>query len=165
MSALFDSGAPYAFPVSVAFAVYNLLLFAFACTLHAHFRGAAPALRLAAILVEVTAVAGLLILLAPMDPTGTPATVAVILHRVLAGFLSIGSAGAIGSGVWGELKRDDHRAAAFAAVVLAVLLAAAASAALAATQGYPFMGIYQRLTIGAYLIWIFRTAMIEFQRP
>jgi hypothetical protein len=129
-----------------------------------HYRGAPATLRLAAVLVGLTAIAGLFIELFPMDPIGAPATAPGVMHLVLAGLLSLGSAGAVGLGWRGELRRGDRRAASFAAVALAVLLAAAGFAALAATQGLPLMGIYQRLTIGAYLVWIFRTAMIEVRR-
>lgn len=166
VSALFESGAPHALPISIAFAAYNLLLVAFGIGLGTAFRDRPPALRLAAAMVALNGLLGLVIELTPMDPTGAPATPAGIAHLVIAALLSLGSMAAMAAAALGWRSMPGHgRAAAGTAAMLALVVVSGALAAVAATRGLPLMGLYQRLTIGTYLAWVLAVAAGTLREP
>lgn len=155
VSALFETGAPHAANVSFAFVVYNVLLVAFGLGLMLSARGLRSLQALAAAMVLLNGAFGLLIELAPMDPIGAPVTAAGIVHMVLAGLLVLTCMAAMASLALGWWRGRAHPALAAVTVALLVLmLAGGALAALAATAGWPFLGLFQRLTIGAYLVWL-----------
>lgn len=158
VSALFEAGAPLALPVSTAFVSYNLLLIAFGFGLLAAFRSGALFMRLAAAAIILNGVFGLVIELAPMDPLGADATIAGTLHLVLAGLLVVSCTAAMAFNLRGWTGRRARPLIAVTLVLLVVMLATGALAAMAAAQAWPLLGLYQRFTIGSYLLWVFMVA-------
>lgn len=167
VSALFEVGAPFALPISMAFVLYNLLLLAFGVALLLTAKMRQPAETLAAIMILLNGLFGVLIELAPMDAQGTPVTLPGIVHMVLAGLLVLTCMAAMGSAAWGwhvARQRPSFRKVTLALLLL--MLASGALAAMAAAQNWPLMGLYQRTTIGSYLVWIFALAAISWtSRP
>jgi len=157
VSALFEAGAPHALPVSLAFVAYNLLLVAFGAGLA--LRERPWPLRLAAAMILVNGLAGLAIELTPMDPIGAPATVAGAAHLVLAGLLVLTCMAAMAAAAFGWWRQSRRAAVLVSVLLLAVMLVAGALAAMAAAAGWPLLGLYQRLTIAAYLVWVFGLAL------
>lgn len=154
VSALFESGAPHATTVSVAFIIYNLLLMAFGSgLLQQGERTGFP--RLAAMMILLNGAFGLMIELTPMDPVGAPSTVAGTLHLVIAGFLVLTCAAAMSSLaiVWRH-NQALRGLATITLLLLAVMLVSGAVAAAAAALDWPYLGLAQRVTIGSYLAWI-----------
>jgi len=159
VSALFAAGAPHALPISAAFVLYNLLLLAFGAGLLLSFRNEPIALRIAALMVLQSGVYGIVIEAFPMDPMGAPATFAGIAHIVVAALLLFSTIAAMVYAVIGWLDLPEARGAALGTIgLLAIVLVFGALAALAATQGWPLLGLYQRITIGGYLVWLVAVA-------
>lgn len=156
VSALFESGAAFAAPISLAFVAYNLLLIAFGAAI---FRTTAQ-IRNAAAMILLNGIFGVVIELTPMDPIGTPATLPGTLHLILAGLLVVTCAAAMALAALSWIRTRPHRA--FARLTLGLLALMLASGALAATaaQGWPYLGLIQRITIGSYLVWIFSLATL-----
>jgi len=155
VSALFETGALHAAPISAAFVLYNVLLLIFGIGLLADRKLNAPMARLGASMILLNGLFGVLIELTPMDAQGTPVTIPGIVHMVLAGFLVLTCMVAMGAMACDWHRRRKHTA--FKTVTIALLslmLASGALAAMAAAQNWPLMGLYQRLTIGSYLIWV-----------
>lgn len=155
VSALFAAGALYATPISIGFVAYNLLLLFFGLGLFLGKWRKPWQLRLAAAMVLLNGLFGIVIELAPMDAQGTTVTATGIVHMVLAGLLVVTCMAAMGLAALGW--HAEKRSPAFTRstlVLLAIMFVSGAIAAIAAAQNWPLMGVYQRLTIGAYLIWI-----------
>lgn len=155
VSALFETGAPHALAVSLAFVGYNILLVAFGLGLHLVWRDADIWRRLTAWAILLNGAFGLLIELAPMDPVGAPATLPGTVHLVLAGLLVVTCMAAMALMVVSWRRRRTHaRSSGITVGLLILMVGAGALAAGAATAGWPWLGVFQRLTIGSYLVWL-----------
>lgn len=155
VSALFETGAPHALSVSLAFIAYNLLLMAFAAGLLRALAAHPAASRLVPAIIALNGLFGLAIELAPMDPVGAPATPAGVVHLVLAGLLVLTTAGAMAAALATRHATPVYAALArMTLVLLVILLVTGAWAAIAANRSLPMLGLAQRLTIGSYLLWL-----------
>ena len=162
VSALFAVGAPLAGPVSAAFILYNVLLIAFGLGLWAGGREYPLPLRLAAGMILLNGLFGLVIELFPMDAVGAPVTPTGITHMVLAGLLVLTCTAAMALVLFGW--RDRGAFAGGTALLLVLMLAGGALAAMAAAQAWPLVGLFQRITIGSYLVWIAWLALTALRR-
>lgn len=166
VSALFEVGAPYATPISAAFVLYNLLLLVFGIALLATTGTRHLAIRLGAILILLNGLFGVAIELAPMDAQGTPVTLPGIIHMVLAGLLVLTCMAAMATMALGWLKLKQHPTITKTTIaLLPLMLVSGALAASVAAQNWPLMGLYQRLTIGSYLVWILALATVRLREP
>lgn len=160
ISELTATGASRRRQLEPGFVVYNVLVVLFVVGLLFHTRHWGRLFRWGSLTVGLTGVLGLASTPFPMDPIGETATAAGILHLVTAGFLSVGTMAAMllfGMGWWSRPDRQTWSfltLAALAAVFVSGLLAA-----MAAAQGWPAMGLYERITIGIFLVWMFLTAL------
>ena len=105
VSALFETGAVYATPISAAFVAYNMLLLVFGAGLLVSGRMDRRILQVGAVMILFNGLFGVLIELAPMDAQGTPVTVPGIVHMVLAGLLVLTCIAALGAMAWGWRAR------------------------------------------------------------
>ena len=155
-----ERGRPGAWEVQCLFAVYNGLVMAFAVAglsqnLHRGRWAGSFALLLAVGLL------GLLMWPVPMDPIGTGPTPSGILHIALAALMSLASIGAIGLSVLGWRSTPNGAGPAlFSLLCLAMVVASGLLAAIAAVGGWPTMGLLERITIGAFLLWMAVTAVL-----
>ncbi len=158
ISALTESGSSGMGAVIALLVLYNLLLGAFALGVWMRLRAKGPVFWLVAAALGDIALFGLLMLVFPMDKMGTPMTAGGLTHLVVAGFTSVWTMLAIGLMAWGwrRLGRPDR-----ARVDLALLGGVALSgisAALGTGLGWPVAGLFERLTIGLFLVWVALTA-------
>lgn len=105
-------------------------------------------------LVGIMGVLGILILFIPQDPRGTTSTTAGIIHIVLAGLLSLLT---IASTVLGgfAFQQVEHKNMARISWGLAVfILLTGGLTAFAIGQEWQTVGLWERLTIGAFLAWL-----------
>jgi len=163
VSALFEAGAPHALPISLGFVTYNVLLVAFGVGLMTNARQSPS--RLAAMAILINGAIGLAIELAPMDPIGASATLAGTIHLLLAGLLVLTCMIAMGLMAIAWWQEDRLRLVAVTVGLLVVMLATGPVAAMAAAQSWPLLGLYQRLAIGSYLVWLPMVAIVELRRP
>jgi hypothetical protein len=154
--------APFRRAVDSVFLLYNLLLILFAVSLRRQFAAVgARVSRLAALILFLTGLFGVAMsTLFPMDPIGSTPTFGGEMHIILAGFLSVSSILAVfffaralyRQGVW-------RRLAGYSFLTFAVILASGVFAAIAALRSSPVMGLWERITIGAFLQWVFILAL------
>jgi len=162
VSELIETGAPNKALLDALFIIYNLLLGLFGFrilfwTSHKSHRMN----RFAAWTLIVTAFLGLLMPLAfPMDPRGMPVTFVGTMHLVLAGLSSLGTMLAIlFMGLWLKKQPEFENYATYSFVSVAVVFVSGGVAAASAAQVSLYMGLFERITIGAFLQWLFVLAL------
>jgi hypothetical membrane protein len=154
ISELISAGAPNKTLLDGLFIAYNVLVIAFAWALGMSTRGAGSGLAVAgaAILAGVGLVSIVMTLFFPMDPRGSPATTAGLVHLILAGVESLGSILAI---LFFTLGTRDHGAFwVYSLVSVILVFVSGAFAAVTASLGSPVLGLAERVTIGLFLQWI-----------
>lgn len=162
ISELIAAGAPRKALLDALFILYNGLVIAFGIGMSVSLRGNGRRATLAgALTLTALGVFGVVMtLFFPMDLRGTPMTLTGTVHIVLAGamsFLSILTILASGIGFRAIPKLASLRPYSLA-TVLVVLVTGGLAAAGAASES-PHMGVYERLTIGAFLQWILVVAL------
>lgn len=91
----------------------------------------------------------------PMDPRGASPTMIGSIHLALAGLLSLGTISTtLLIGVWFTKQPDNNRYGTISFIACAVIVITGGLAAAAAASASPIMGIFQRMTIGTFMLWI-----------
>jgi hypothetical protein len=108
--------------------------------------------------VLVTGTAGLLMWAFPQDPLGTPLTSGGTVHLVLAGITSIATMVAIGTAVLGWQRAGNSRMMWFSVTFLAIVFTSGLATALALPIGWSLFGLLERITIGAFEMWMLVSA-------
>jgi len=166
VSELIETGAPNKALLDALFIIYNLLvgLFGFRILFWTSHESHTMN-RAAAWTLIVTAFLGLLMPLSfPMDPRGTPVSFVGTMHLVLAGLTSLGTMLAIlFTGLWLRKQPELGNYAMYSFISLAVVFVSGGIAAASAAQVSPFMGLFERITIGAFLQWLFVLALKTLQ--
>jgi hypothetical membrane protein len=169
ISELTAAGAPNRWLLNPLFIVYNLLVIAFAAGVYleagSDSRGRAQGSAAAATLA-VTALLGLLMqFFFPQDPGGLPVTSAGSMHIVAAGLASLASMIAILLAVLWFRKRPDLRGyAAYSWVTLAAIFLSGGLTAGLTVSGSGVMGLSERITIGAFELWLFVIGLVLFRK-
>ena len=161
VSALIMENAPAAAALDPIFTVYNALMVVFAVALGRAFRGSGVALRvIAPALLALTGLTGILMGFYPMDAIGDPLTYGGRVHIWLAG---IASAASMLTVLLVALPLRRHpawrRFAGYSLISFIVIFFSGAFAALAAARLSPVMGLWERVTIGAFLLWVLVLAL------
>ena len=166
VSELIETGAPNKALLDALFIIYNLLvgLFGFRILFWTSHKSRRMN-RFAAWTLIVTAFLGLLMPLSfPMDPRGTPVSFMGTMHLVLAGLTSLGTMLAIlFMGLWLRKQPGLKNYALFSFISLTVVFVSGGMAAASAAQVSPYMGLFERITIGAFLQWLFVLALKTLQ--
>jgi hypothetical protein len=161
--------APYRRAVDGAFVLYNLLIILFSLSLRRGFadRGARVS-PFAALLLFLTGLAGLaMTTLFPVDPKGSEPTFGGQMHATLAGALSVGTILTVYFFAR-SLRRDGgwRRLAGYSFLTLFVILVSGAFAGFAKWRGSQVVGLWERVTVGAFLLWILVVALsLAMTRP
>jgi len=107
-------------------------------------------------LIAVGGLGLILTLFFPMDPRGAPPTVRGRVHLALAGVISLSTILAILFGaIWLGNQQGLSGAATYSFVTLAVVIASGVGAAVATARGSRYLGVWERITIGGFLQWLF----------
>ena len=101
----------------------------------------------------------------PQDPIGSPATPSGGLHLAPAAIKSPSSIIILALSVRQFQARGDVHCAAFCAVVPAITIVFGGAAALATANRWPLMGLFERLTIGAFEAWMLVIAVKVLRHP
>ncbi len=160
ISELLSNGAPNKAILDIVFNIYNVLLLAFALGAYSALKNAPRLSRSAmGILIAVQMLSfswGFF----PMDPLGAEATFAGTMHNVLGGvvaFATIVMPLLLGLGL--RQSVDLRRYAIYSFVSSAIIFVSGLSGVILAGQGVQVFGLFERMTIGAYEIWIMITAL------
>jgi hypothetical membrane protein len=166
ISELIATGAPNTTLLNPLFTLYDLLLVAFGAglLLTVMARSEQNGTRSGAWGALALVVAGLLGVLMnlffPQDPGGPPVTFAGTVHVVLAGVLSLGTMLAmLCTGLW--LRNVPGLRPYWRYSLLSLLLvfiSGGLGAAAIATRS-PYLGLVERVTIGAFIQWVFVIAL------
>lgn len=136
------------------FWLYNLFLGAFSLG----FLKWAPNkhLKLSAIFLMLCAISGMILLVFPQDEIGAQLTPSGLVHLIFAGVTSIATLLAMFLAGFGFRKLKDFRIQKNISFVLgAIVLVSGPLTAFAITQFPDHFGIFERVTIGAFIIWVY----------
>jgi hypothetical membrane protein len=160
ISELLSNGAPNKAILDIVFNVYNALLLAFAIGAFSVLKNS-PRLSRSAMGILV----GIQVLsfswgFFPMDPLGTEATFAGTMHNVLGGIVAFATIlMPLLMGLGFRHASDFRRYAVFSFVASAIIFVSGLTGVVLAGQGYLVFGLFERITIGAYEVWIIITAV------
>lgn len=166
ISELTAVGAPNKMLLDSLFSLYNILLMGFAFGLFRGFQRFANQHwtgKTGSSLIFVVGLIGLLTnLFFPMDARNEPATVTGIIHLVLAGVLSLGTILSTLFLGLGLIKVPYRKGLGiYSLITCGVIVLSGGIAAAAAANLSPIMGIAQRVTIGAFMQWLFILAIAQ----
>jgi hypothetical protein len=165
ISELIAVGAPHTSLLTPLFTLYDILLAAFGAGLllavaHSEQPGTRSGFWGALALIAAGILGVLMNLFFPQDPGGPPVTLAGTVHVALAGVLSLGTMLAIlCTGLW---LRQAPGLYAYWIYSLASLVLVAVSGGLGAAaiaMSSPSLGLVERVTIGAFIQWVFVIAL------
>ena len=160
ISELVAEGAPNRSLLSSLFLIYNLLLSAFGLGIFLKTKDQPRGQKsgyLGSLALVLVGMAGISMELAfPQDPGGIPTTFAGTMHLIMAGVASLGTMiGVLMLGLWFRNFSDLNGLAAYSIVSAAVIFISGGLTAAAMANNFPFFGILQRITIGAFILWLF----------
>ena len=106
-----------------------------------------------------TGFAGLLMWLFRQDAVGSTVTLTGVVHIGLAAVTSLGSIGAIGAAILACRGRPELRPLRlFSLACLVIVFVSGGLAALGIGSGWSYAGLLERITIGAFELWLFVVA-------
>lgn len=160
ISELLSTGAPNKAVLDIVFNIYNILLLAFAIGGFIVLKNAHRLSRVSMSIFIATQIISLSWFLFPMDPFGSKATFAGTMHNVLGGvvaFATILMPLLMGLG----LRRVDgfRKYVVYSFITSAIIFVSGLTGVIAAGQGLHIFGLFERITIGSYEVWLFVTAL------
>ena len=109
--------------------------------------------KLGALFLVITGLASILMWGFPMDSRGYPLTDQGKIHIILAATESLSTV--IATLLFGVgLRKTEHVLSKISLVTGLLLLITGPLAAIATAQNSPYMGLFERITIGVFLLWI-----------
>jgi hypothetical membrane protein len=160
ISELISNGAPNKAILDIVFNIYNALLLAFAIGGYSALKGDPRLCQISMGIFIAIQVLSFSWGFFPMDPLGTQATFAGTMHNVLGGvvaFATIIMPLLMGLG----LRRVNgiQNYPIYSLITSAIIFISGLTGVILAGQGVQLFGLFERITIGCYEIWIFVTAL------
>ncbi|MDP4085867.1 MAG: DUF998 domain-containing protein [Bacillota bacterium] len=157
VSELIASNAPKMPFVQFLFILYNVSLLLFGLGLFQYFEViSGMKMKLMACLIMLIGLIGFIILFFPQDPRGVVMTKAGIIHLILAILSSLLTMFTMVLSLSKLIKYSSLKAfSIYTFVSFLFLFVTGGMAAASVANNSPFGGLYERLTIGAFLQWIF----------
>jgi hypothetical membrane protein len=160
ISELIAFGSPKKALLDPLFDAYNVLVVLFAVGLY-QARNPKRSYVVGTLLLAAAGIVGLIMtLLFPMDPRNAPATVAGQMHILLAGVESVFTIVTVFS--MGIAFRGDKKWLGFSNYSLitgVLILITGVLTAISTAQGSSILGLFERATIGLFLLWVFVVAV------
>jgi len=162
ISGLIAADAPKKAVLDPLFITYNILLGGFGVGLLTAFRERGGAVgKAGAVILIVIGILGLILtIFFPRDAIGAEQTFAGRMHIIFAGLMSLGTMAAIplvGLHLRNAMRLRGH--ARYSFITLAVVIISGIWAVQAAATGSELLGLAERITIGAFILWIFIIAL------
>ena len=162
ISLLASDEAPHALMMNVLFAVYDVVLTLFGLAWwFAERRGRRP---LSAALLSVIGILGLFMFFFRQDAIGSDMTTVGLVHIVLAAAMSLLTMVVILLRGRAEMHGRPG-AALYSFASLAIVFITGGLAAIAIAQHWTYGGVFERLTIGTFLLWVLVEACMLAARP
>jgi hypothetical protein len=160
ISELLSNGAPNKAILDVIFNIYNALLLAFAIGAYSALKNFPRITRVALGILIVIQILSFSWGFFPMDPLGTEATFAGTMHNVLGGVVALATIVMPLLMGLGTRRLDGFkRYATYSFISSAIIFVSGLTGVILAGQGIQLFGLFERITIGSYEVWIFVTAM------
>lgn len=160
ISELISNGAPNKAVLDVVFNIYNALLLAFSIGGYAVLKNAPRPSRIAMGILIAIQILSFSWGFFPMDPIGSEATFAGTMHNVFGGvvaFATILMPLLMGLGLRQTEGFQNYATHSF--VSSAIIFVSGLTGVTLAGQGIQLFGLFERITIGTYEVWIFVTAL------
>lgn len=165
ISELISNGAPNKAILDVVFNIYNTLLLAFAIGGYYVLKSAPRQCRMAMGIFIAVQILSFSWGFFPMDPPGTETTFAGTMHNVFGGvvaFATIIMPLLMGLGL--QQVEGFQNYSRYSFVTSAIIFVSGLTGVILAGYGIQLFGLFERITIGSYEIWIFVTAVM-FLKP
>ena len=159
ISELLSNGAPNKAILDTVFNIYNALLLAFAIGGYITLKNGPRSCRIAMGLLIAIQILSFSWGFFPMDPLGAQATFAGAMHNILGGvvaFATIIIPILMGLGL--RRLKGFSRYAIYSFITSAIIFISAPTGIILSGQGIQVFGLFERITIGSYEVWIFVTA-------
>jgi hypothetical protein len=160
ISELISNGAPNKAILDVVFNIYNALLLVYAIGAYSAMKNLPRVARVSVGILVCIQVLSFSWGFFPMDPLGTAATFAGTMHNILGGivaFATIIMPLLMGLGV--RRLKSFNRYAVYAFISSAIIFTSGLTGVVLAGQGVQLFGLFERITIGTYEVWVFVTAL------
>jgi hypothetical membrane protein len=159
VSELLSNGAPNKFVLDIIFNLYNVLLLVFAIAGATVLKNARRLSRLSMGILIATQIISLSWFLFPMDRPGSQATVAGTMHNVLGGVVAFATILMPMFMGWGLRKSEGFQTYAVYSFISSAIILVSGLTGVILGQGLQMFGLFERVTIGTYEIWIAVTAL------
>lgn len=156
ISELSMASAPKLALMDALFLAYNTLLFIFAVgVLRLATREQNAPLKVSGVFLVVCALSGMAMAFFRQDPIGAPATFSGTMHLALAAVASLSTILAIFFGAAGLGRMEETRSLRLFSRLMGLAVVVTGGLAAAGTSLFPqVFGILERLTIGAFMLWL-----------
>lgn len=160
ISELISNGAPNKAILDVVFNIYNTLLLAFSIGAYSALKNSPRICR-----VSMGLLIGIQILsfswgFFPMDPLGAETTFAGTMHNILGGIVALATIIMPLLMGLGLQRMDGFQGyAKYSFISSAIIFVSGLTGVILAGQGVHLFGLFERITIGTYELWIFVTAL------
>ena len=160
VSELISNNAPNKGILDVVFNIYNALLLAFAIGAYIVLKNAPRLCR-----ISMGIFIGIQILsfswgFFPMDPLGAQATFAGTMHNILGGIVALATIIMPLLMGLGLRQLDGFQGyAKYSFISCAIIFVSGLTGVILSGQGVQLFGLFERITIGTYEVWIFVTAL------
>jgi len=160
ISELISNGAPNKAILDIIFNIYNALLLAFAIGAYIALKNAPRLCRVAMGIFIAIQVLSFSWGFFPMDPLGTETTFAGNMHNILGGIVALATIIMPLLMGLGLRQMDGFQSyAGYAFITSAIIFVSGLTGVILAGQGIHVFGLFERITIGSYEVWIFVTAL------
>jgi len=161
ISELISNGAPNKAILDVVFNIYNALLLVFAIGAFSLLKNSPRICRVAMGLLIGIQILSFSWGFFPMDPLGAEATFAGTMHNVLGGIVALATIIMPLLMGLGLQKMDGFQGyAKYSFISSAIIFVSGLTGVILAGQGVHLFGLFERITIGTYELWIFVTALM-----
>ncbi|MGB7875626.1 MAG: DUF998 domain-containing protein [Anaerolineales bacterium] len=160
ISELLSHGAPNKAVLDVVFNLYNALMLAFAIVAFAVLKNSQRLSRIAMGILIAIQVLSFSWGFFPMDPLGAEATFAGTMHNVFGGIVAFATIiMPLLMGLGFRHTSDFKRYSDFSFIASGIIFISGLTGVILAGQGFLVFGLFERITIGTYEVWIFVTAL------
>jgi len=159
ISELLSNGAPNKAVLDVVFNIYNALLLLFALGAYTAMKDFPRLSKMAMGILIGIQILSFSWWLFPMDPIGAEATFAGTMHNVLGGVVALATIVMPLLMGFGARTLDlFNRYTVYSFISSAIIFVSGLTGVILAGKGVHLFGLFERITIGTYEVWIFVTA-------
>ncbi len=160
ISELISNGAPNKAILDIVFNIYNVLLLAFAIGGYIVLKNASRLCRIAMGIFIAIQILSFSWGFFPMDPMGAVPTFAGAMHNVFGGVVAFATILIpIFMGLGLRRSKGFEGYAVYAFITSGIIFVSGLTGVILAGQGFHIFGLFERVTIGSYEVWIFVTAL------